>query len=302
MQNISSIAIIGANSYIGRNLAYVISKDHPHLNLFLYDIDDAHSDSLAPYCQIDLLNKESLHDINFDCDAIYFFSARTGTIEGFQHYEEFIDINEKGLLNFLDTYVKKKSTAKIVFPSTRLVYKGSNKPIKEDSQLDFKTIYSLNKYCCEKYLELYAYVFDVKYVIFRICVPYGSSIVNTKSYGTVSTMIEKAKKGENLVIFGNGLQKRTFTNIKDLCLALIVGSLNPRLVNDVYNIGGADQISILDAAQLIAEQYDVQVCFKPWPIQSGKIESGDTVFDSSKLDNEIKIQYENDFETWIRNV
>ena len=46
---------------------------------------------------------------------------------------KYIDINEKYLLRFLNCYVNHKSQAKIIFPSTRLVYKGRPGLLKEES-------------------------------------------------------------------------------------------------------------------------------------------------------------------------
>ena len=85
---------------------------------------------------------------------------------------------------------KAKSTAKIVFPSTRLVYKGKDEPLLENDTKEFKTIYSINKYACEQYLKMYSDVFDIRYCIFRICVPYGSLLDGVSSYGTAEFFIE----------------------------------------------------------------------------------------------------------------
>ena len=76
--------------------------------------------------------------------------GKTGTITGFGNYEEFIDINEKALLNILNEYRNQHSSAKIIYPSTRLVYRGDDMPLKEDAVKEFKTIYAINKYACEQ--------------------------------------------------------------------------------------------------------------------------------------------------------
>ena len=57
-------------------------------------------------------------------------------------------------------------------------------------------------------------------------------------------------------------------------------------VNDVYNIGGED-LSLKEMADMVAAKYGVKVIPVPWPELALKIESGDTVFDSSKLEKII---------------
>ncbi|TGE33789.1 NAD(P)-dependent oxidoreductase [Desulfosporosinus sp. Sb-LF] len=298
MNDISiKIVVIGANSYIARNLLRFL--DSSKYILYLYDRDDYQFDGYENYKKIDLLSKTSLDSIVFDCDLIFLFSGRTGTSQGFDDYESFIDVNEKFLLNLLTIYRQKKSNAKIILPSTRLLYQGSNHRLVENAPKEFKTIYALNKFSCEQYLKMYHDMFGVRYSVFRICLPYGTAVANTNSYGTVEFFISRAVRGLDINIYGHGRQKRTFTHIDDLCCILLMGALEDRCEGEVFNIGGADELSIEQVARQIAEKYNVSVNFVPWPEMAEKLESGDTVFDSSKLDSILKYSYQRSFEEWI---
>ncbi|MEG1151209.1 MAG: hypothetical protein RSC93_04945 [Erysipelotrichaceae bacterium] len=116
--------IIGANSFLARNYyKYLIEYKHIDIqNIYLYDINDEHLDNGYNYQKIDFFDKISIEYVNFNCDYLYIFSGKTGTVKGFEEYKSYIEINEILLLNILDIYCKKKSKAKIVYPSTRLVY------------------------------------------------------------------------------------------------------------------------------------------------------------------------------------
>lgn len=173
---------------------------------------------------INILDDKSVSEIDFACDVIFMFIGKTGSANGFDDYDTFIDVNERALLNLLNAYRNAGSTAKIVFPSTRLVYKGKSGPRKEDDEKEFKTIYAINKYACESYLAQYHNVFDVNYCIFRICVPYGTLIEGASSYGTAEFMISKASKGENISLYGDGSVRRTLTYMEDLCKVMIEGA------------------------------------------------------------------------------
>lgn len=289
------IAIIGANSYIARNFIFSLNCDE---DLFLYDIQDNHTDRRSNYTSIDITKKESIKKINFDCDYIYIFTGKTGTSAGFVQYDSFIDINEKGLLNILTEYVNQKSKAKIIFPSTRLVYKGSENPLDENSEKEFKTIYAINKYTCEQYLKMYNNMYNIPYCIFRICVPYGTMIENASSYGTAEFMLKRAKNGENITLYGDGKVRRTITNIKDLTNALIKGGTSNKCINDIFNIGG-ENYSLDEMAQEIAKKYNVKVEYINYPDDALKIESGSTVFNSDKLDKILNLEYQNSFKNWI---
>jgi UDP-glucose 4-epimerase len=291
------IAIIGANSYIARNIIHVLNQNPGQYELALYDYKDTHADGLEKYKSIDILSKDSVKDIDFNCDIIFMLVGKTGSVTGFDEYDTFIDVNEKALLNILDEYRAQNSSSKIIFPSTRLVYKGKLGKQKEDSEKEFKTVYAINKYACEQYLEMYNRVYGVQYCIFRICLPYGTLISNASSYGSAEFMLSKATKGQNVVLYGDGSVRRTLTYMGDLCNILIAGAVSDKFVNDVFNVGGEDY-SLLEMATLIAEKYGVKVEFVPWPKVAEIIESGNTVFDSEKLDVYYD-NYEMTFNNWI---
>lgn len=294
------IVVIGANSYIARNLVFYIKNNYNDYEMNLYDIMPDSLDGNSNYKMINVLDKESISKIDMNCDVIFMFVGKTGTINGFDNYETYININEVALLNLLNEYRVQNSKAKIIFPSTRLVYKGKKGKIKECDLKEFKTVYAINKYACEKYLEQYSNIYGVQYCIFRICVPYGTLIKDAQSYGTAEFMLTNAKKGEDISLYGDGSVRRTITYIGDLCRILIEGAVSDKCINDVYNIGGEDY-SLKDMAEPIAKKYGVSITYKEWPEISRKIESGDTVFNDEKLKHIIKVKYEMKFKNWCEN-
>lgn len=293
-----TVSIIGANSYIARNV--ILTLKQLEYNILLYDYTAKHVDNEANYTQIDILNRESVSKINFNCDVVFMFVGKTGSINGFEDYSSFLNINEMALLNVLNEYRNQNSNAKIIFPSTRLVYKGKKGVLNEDSEKEFKTIYAMNKYACEKYLEQYHSVYGIRYCIFRICVPYGTLVLNASSTGTAEFMLSKALNGQNITLYGDGSARRTLTHMEDLCDTLVKGAFDERCVNTTYNIGGEDY-SLKEMAVLIANKYGVGVDYIEWPTIARKIESGDTVFDDKKLRNIIGNTIEHKFLDWIRS-
>lgn len=297
---LKKVAIIGANSYIGRNFIHYL-KDKENYLLKLYDYQDSHKDGYNDYIQVNLL-QDHLNVIDFSSDVIFLFTGKTGTMNSFEDHSSFIDVNEKGLLNLLKAYKHSGSKAKIVFPSTRLVYKGKKDSlIKEDDDKEFKTIYAMNKYSCEQYLKMYHDVFNINYLILRISVPYGSLIPGLSSYGTMDIFTSQAKEKGVIRIYGDGSQKRTFIYIKDLCSAL-EEAISDKYLNNVFNIGGADVISIREVASMIARLFNVAIEKIEWPKEALAIESGDTVFDSSKFDSIRGFKYLTKFNEWIENL
>ena len=293
------ISVIGANSYIARNLIVSILKSDGDSELSLYDYAPEHADGMKNYKSIRVLEPDGFENVNFDCDLIYFFVGKTGTAVGFFDFESFLNVNEYALLDFLRAYVKHDCHAKIIFPSTRLVYRGQAHPLLETAEKETKTVYAVNKLACEGYLSAYANAFGVRYCIFRICVPYGTLVPQASSYGTAEFMLEKALKGEAISLYGGGVQRRTLTHMSDLCRALWKGGLSSSCVNDVFNVGG-EEFSLREMAERIAAAYGVPVESVEFPAMAEKIESGDTVFNDDKLRAAIGPYVESNFDDWIR--
>lgn len=293
------IAVLGANGYIARNLIYVLKRDHPDYELFLYGREKQSIDGVDNYTAIDMTAIESVKSINLNVDIVFMFVGRTGSANGFDEYSSFIDINERTLLNLLSEYRRQESKARIIYPSTRLVYKGKLGPQKEDSEKEFKTVYAINKFACEQYLEQFHRVYNVQYTILRLCIPYGTLIPEASSYGTAEFMLAKAIKGENISLFGDGSVRRTLTYMEDICITMIEAALSDRCANDVFNVGG-EEYSLKEMAELIARKYGVSVDYVPWPDVALKIESGDTVFDSEKLDCIIGNYIKSKFTDWVK--
>ena len=273
------IGVIGANGYIGKHIVSYLQR-YFDVNVDSYDIV-AECD-LPNYHKVDLTDKESIKGLNLDIDYIFMFAGLTGTYNGFNEYEKFISINELGLLNLLDAIKNSEYRPKVIFPSTRLVYKGVDKSLKEDDLKECKTIYAANKLACEGYLQAYHDSFDIPYTIFRICLPYGNLLSTDYSFGTVGFFIRQAKAGKDITLYGGGNIKRTFTHMEDLCYQIIEGSFHHESNGQTYNVGG-ETLSLHDAAEIIAAKYGTKVTEIPWPERDLRIESSHTYFDDTKI-------------------
>ena len=273
------IGVIGANGYIGKHIVSYLQR-HYDVNVDSYDIV-AECD-LPNYHKVNLTDKESIKGLNLDLDYIFMFAGLTGTYNGFNEYQKFISINELGLLNLLDAIKNSEYRPKVIFPSTRLVYKGIDKSLKEDDLKECKTIYAANKLACEGYLQAYHDSFDIPYTIFRICLPYGNLLSTDYSFGTVGFFIRQAKAGKDITLYGGGNIKRTFTHMEDLCYQIIEGSFQHESNGQTYNVGG-ETLSLHDAAEIIAAKYGTKVTEIPWPERDLRIESSHTYFDDTKI-------------------
>lgn len=271
------VAIIGGRGYIGKHLDFYLQQRG--ITPMVYDIQEVNEPN---YKQIDITNSASVAEIDLNVDYIFMFAGLTGTYAGFDNYEMYNAINELGLLNLLNAIRHCKCRPKIIFPSSRLVYKGVDKALKEIDEKETKTIYAVNKIACEGLLQAYKASFDIPYTVFRICVPYGNLLSTDYSFGTVGFFIKQASAGKDITLYGGGHIKRTFTHMEDLCYQVVEGAFNINSNGEIYNIGG-ETYSLCEVAEIVAAKFGINVLDVPWPERDLRIESDHTYFDDTKI-------------------
>lgn len=277
------IAVFGCNGYLGQNLVKYLIDDKNSI-VVGFDLNQEYSgDSAITYKKIDVTSRIDINGFEEGFDTIYYFSGLTGTDISIERYDSFINVNEIGFLNLLNRIQSFSKKPKIIFPSTRLVYKGiDGVPLCEDAEKEFKTIYASSKYNGEKYLAMHKNLFELDYTVFRIGVPYGNLVANAMSYGTVGFFLGKAQKGEDISIYGDGGARRTFTHVWDICRQIVEVAALPASNGQVFNIDG-ENLSLRETATLIAKKYSVNLHFTAWPKYTLKFESGDTIFNSNRI-------------------
>jgi UDP-glucose 4-epimerase len=275
-----NIAVLGVNGYIGRHLADRLRQSgHSVLGC---DLQPAAALSGLPYLPLDVTTPAAWDALDTALDAIFVFSGLTGTHRGFEDYARYVAVNELGLLHLLDLLRRRGHRPRLVFPSTRLVYRGRPAALEEDAPKESKTVYAANKLAAEGFLQAYQAAFGIPYTVFRICVPYGSRWNGSYSFGTTGAFIRMAREQKAITLFGDGSPRRTFTHVQDLCAQIEACGLRPETNGETYNTAG-EPFSLRDVATWIAARFGAEVRYAPWPAHEAAIESGDTVFADAKI-------------------
>jgi UDP-glucose 4-epimerase len=299
MYNNRKCIVFGANGYLGRHLVYFLKN--ADFDVKAFDIQDNFESFETDYLKLDISKVFNLKNIDWNVDYIFIFAGITGTFNGFNNYNKFIIINEISLLNILNEIRKSDFRPRVIFPSSRLVYKGSDSPLKEEDQKEAKTIYAVNKIACENILEAYNNSFDIPYTIYRLCVPYGNILGTDYSYGTIGFFLNQAKNKGTINLYGDGSLRRTFTNVEDICNQVILSCPKKKSVNQVYNTMG-EEYSLKEIALLVTDKYNAKLTFSEWPDTDFRIESGHTVFDSQKIKNDFNLELKNSVENWLAQI
>jgi UDP-glucose 4-epimerase len=74
----------------------------------------------------------------------------------------------------------------------------------------------------------------------------------------IPTFIKQALRGEPITIFGDGNQSRCFGYVKDVTWALHKLMEHPSSLNNIYNIGSTEKVTMNELADLILEKTNSQ--------------------------------------------
>jgi UDP-glucose 4-epimerase len=154
-----------------------------------------------------------------------------------------------------------KKRKKVLIASTSEVYgKSTDVPFREDGDLVMgASIKGRWSYACSKAIDEFlalAYHKERKLpvVVFRLFNTVGPR--QTGRYGMViPNFVRQALSGQPITVYGDGLQRRCFTDVSDVVWALLRLAESEGAVGQVINIGNdSREVSILDLAKLIKEK------------------------------------------------
>ncbi len=186
-------------------------------------------------------------------DYIFHMAALVSVPESMEKPGECVDINVHGLLNVLEE-ASASGVAKLVFASSAAIYGDNPEVPKVESMLpEPKSPYAITKLDGEYYLAMFQREGRLETASVRFFNVFGPRQDPNGAYAAaVPIFIEKAMRGDDITIFGDGEQTRDFIYVKDIVGALTFAAETPG-VTGVFNAGYGGQITINQlAGQLVA--------------------------------------------------
>lgn len=156
-----------------------------------------------------------------------------------------------GLRNILDL-AKNTGVERVLYSSSSEVY-GEPVEIPQNERttpLNSKLPYAIVKNIGEAFLRSYHKEYGLDYTVFRFFNTYGPK--QSRDF-VVSKFIRAALAGDDITLYGDGTQTRTFCYIDDNVDACIAAYKGGHVLNDVVNIGSDAEITIKELAKLIVE-------------------------------------------------
>jgi nucleoside-diphosphate-sugar epimerase len=186
--------------------------------------------------------------LSYSFDYVFHFAAVVGVARTQENPVSVLE-DIQGIKNVLDLS-KNTSVKHVYFSSSSEVY---GEPVElpqheHKTPLNSRVPYAVVKNVGECFFRSYQQEFGLDYTIFRFFNTYGP---NQSTDFVVSKFLSAALKNQDITIYGDGSQTRTFTYVDDTvetCYQIMKQGI---LKNDVINIGSDKLMTVLELANMI---------------------------------------------------
>lgn len=257
------ILVAGGAGFIGSNLcrrliddgdAYVICCDN------LYTGSRANIEKLSGCDRFEFIEHDITEPLDIDgIDEIYNLACPASP----KHYQKSpvytIKTNVLGIINLLELAVK--NNAKLMQFSTSEVYGNplehpqTERYFGNVNPIGIRSCYDEGKRCAETLCFDYMREYGARIKVIRIFNTYGPNMLMDDGR-VVSNFIVQALNGENITIYGDGSQTRSFCYVDDLVEGIVRVMATSDEVHGPVNLGNPEEFTIKELADMVVSMID----------------------------------------------
>jgi UDP-glucuronate decarboxylase len=253
----TKILITGGAGHIGSAFAEKLLADERNFVVLVDDLSTGSFAKLPPEnsknwkfikADVNLLSDISTVMLSYKFDYVFHFAAVVGVARTQENPMAVLNDIE-GIKNVLN-FSKNSSVKQVFFSSSSEVY---GEPVEmpqheHKTPLNSRVPYAVVKNVGECFFRSYWQAYRLPFTIFRLFNTYGP---NQSTDFVVSRFLAAALKNEDIFIYGDGSQQRTFTFVDDTVEACRIIFEQRSFVNDVVNVGNDRMMTIIDLARCI---------------------------------------------------
>ena len=264
------ILVTGGAGFVGSNLCEKLLNDGNYVICLdnFFTGSKANVEKFANNSNFELVNHDVTDEYLNEVNQIYNLACPASP----PHYQydpiKTMKTSVLGIINMLE--LAKKCNATILQASTSEVYGNPNVHPQLESYwgnvnpIGIRSCYDEGKRCAETLMMDYHRQFGIDTKIVRIFNTYGPNMAQNDGR-VVSNFILQALRNEDITIYGDGSQTRSFCYVDDLVEGLIK-MMNSKLAGPV-NLGNPSERTVLDFAKLIIKMTNSnsKIVNKPLP-------------------------------------
>jgi UDP-glucuronate decarboxylase len=301
------ILITGGAGFLGSHLCdKLIAQGHDILCVDNYFTGSKKNiEHLLSHPRFELMRHDVTFPLYVEVDEIYNLACPASPV----HYQwdpvQTTKTSVHGAINMLG--LAKRVKAKILQASTSEVYGDPEVHPQPESYwgkvnpVGIRSCYDEGKRCAETLFFDYWRQHNLQIKVVRIFNTYGPRM-HPNDGRVVSNFIVQALKNQDITIYGDGSQTRSFCYVDDLLEAMVrVMNTGDEFTGPV-NIGNPGEFSMLELAELVLKltQSKSKIIFQPLPQDDPKQRQPDISLAKSALGWEPKVKLEEGLKETIR--
>ena len=247
------VLVTGGAGFIGTNLTLSL-LDHGHDVKIFDDLSTGLKQNIpkdAEFINASILDTSNLNNAIKECEVVVHLGARGSVPRSIKDPIATHDVNSTGTLNVLEA--ARNSGSHYIFSSSSSVY-GSNMtlPKNEDMVLRPLTPYAASKMSGEALSLAYAKSYELPVSTFRFFNIFGPWQRPDHEYAAVlPKWISKCIKGDEIEIFGDGLQTRDFTYVGTV-VNIILSCISKKILHpEPVNLAYGNNISLNQVLEIM---------------------------------------------------
>jgi dTDP-L-rhamnose 4-epimerase len=255
----------------------------------------------AKFIEGDVRDNYLLGNIIHNYDAVFHYAASVGIAQSNYEIINFVENNSFGTAVLLENIINAKTKPKLIIAASNTTYgegiyeceegcgfyhpairseddikKHGFEPLcpecgkpgfptetPETTELNCNSIYAFTKRCQEDMALLTGRMYDFPVVALKYFNVFGTRQSLSNPYTGVSAIfMNRAKNGNPLMIYEDGMQTRDFVYIDDVVEANILALQNNNASGEVFNIGSGNGVRISSLASEICRLYKKDRIYK----------------------------------------
>jgi UDP-glucuronate decarboxylase len=256
------------NFYSGcrKNVAHLLS--HPSFSLVEHDVTEPYN------CQVD-----EIYNLACPASPVFYQKDPVKTTQ----------TSVLGGMNVLE--LARKTGAKVLQASTSEVY-GDPAVHPQNEQywgnvnpIGLRSCYDEGKRCAESLFFDYRRTYGVPVKVVRIFNTYGPRMA-VNDGRVISNFVVQALRGEDITIYGNGQQTRSFQYVSDLIEGMTRMMASGDAFSGPVNLGNPGEFTMLELAEKVLSKTgsNSRLIFKPLPEDDPKMRRPDISLAKRRLD------------------
>ena len=258
--NVGSYVLKYANEYFDKSEYEVIASGRRKTDFF--------EKRGIPYYSVDLSNKDDFIKLpTEDVYAIIYLAAEIPSYMNEYNPERYIQSNIIGAFNVLE-YCRKVKADRIIFSTTVFdisLSAGDGITLSPDTPKNFSykgdhAVYVISKNTAIELIEHYHQEYGLKKFIFRFPTIYNYSPYEyyfpngVKTLRPVYRMIEQAKKGETIELWGDPNYSKDMVHVYD-CAQMLCKAVEADREEGFYNVGTGIPVTLEEQVKTIIEVF-----------------------------------------------